>query len=127
MKNRIGRFGRGGRASRRHEDKAAEIRRRIEIFAAATGVAVETLEDLVWEVLDWFRVHDAKVRLEGTRAIYTGNVKDQPWKAVFDVVGAYGLSPQGVKKVLEEHLRGERDQLPRGMRLYPVTAYPMER
>ena len=122
------RFGRGGRASRRHEHKAAEIRRRIDRFTAATGVVVNTFEDLIWEVLDWFRAHGgAKVRLEGARVVHCGRVGGQRWKAVFDVVGAYGLTPQGVKKVLEEHARGERDRLPRGMRLYPVTAYPVER
>ena len=122
------RTGRDGRPTRRHESKAAEIRRRMNLFTAATGVAVKTFEDLIWEVLDWFRAHGgAKVRLEGTRAVYFGYVKGQPWKAVFDVVGAYGLPPQGVRKVLEEHLRGERGRLPRGMRLYPVTAYPVER
>ena len=125
MKNRSGR---GGRASRRHEHKAAEIQRRIEMFTAATGVVVSTLEELTWEVLDWFRLHSeakAKVRLEGTRAVFEGHIKDQPWRAVYDVVLPYGFPSSRAKGVLDGYLKG-RSTLPRGMRLYPLTAYPRE-
>jgi len=126
MKNRTGR---GGRASRRHEHKAAEIQRRIELFTAATGVAVSTLEELTWEVLDWFRLHPeakAKVRLEGTRAVFTGRVHGQPWLAVFDVVLPYGYPPAKAKDLLKSYLSRGRENFPQGMKLYPITAFPRE-